>query len=299
MATNMQSMGRHAEAIAVFRETIAFASGPLLYERFGQLLAPSVFGHAGLAIGLAETGSFEEAIDMGKRGVRIAEARQLPAGNLGYALAGLGRAFLRRGDIDEAEHALKRGIDVCRNFEIPYYEVVLTPLLAEAHIEAGKSKLAIELLERVKGLGQRMSMGNQLPLIIGTLSEALFADGDIDRAGDLAKDAIEITRAQHQRGFEAGLLKLLAKIANRRSEDALAERLYNESLRAAAECGMRPLVAHCHLGLGELYRKLNGASRSHLRLAADLYQEMQMTKWLKKVQMSFDQRSRKRARTDV
>ena len=68
MALNIQSMGRHAEAIVQFRETIAIASGPLLYERFGQLLAPSVFGHAGLAIGLADTGYFKEAIEVGRRG---------------------------------------------------------------------------------------------------------------------------------------------------------------------------------------------------------------------------------------
>ncbi len=299
MALNIQSMGRHAEAIVQFRETIAIASGPLLYERFGQLLAPSVFGHAGLAIGLADTGYFKEAIEVGRRGVEIAEARQLPAGNLGYALAGLGRAFLRRGDIDEAEATLKRGVDTCRYFEITYYEVVITPLLANAYVQAGKPELAIEMLERIRDVGERMNMGNMRPLILGGLSEATFVIGDLDRANDLATSAIEIAQAQYQRGFEAGLLELSAKIASRRSDDVLAERLYKESLRAAAECGMRPLVAHCHFGLGELDKRLKRPSGDHLRLAADQYQDMQMTSWLKKVQMSLDGRTPKRARTDV
>ena len=73
----------------------------------------------------------------------MAEARQLPAGNLGYALAGLGRAYLNSGDIDEAEATLKRGVDTCRYFEITYYEVVITPLLANAYVQAGKPELAI------------------------------------------------------------------------------------------------------------------------------------------------------------
>jgi len=37
-----------------------------------------------------------------------------------------------------------------------------------------------------------------------------------------------------------------------------AELLYREALALAESCGLLPLVAHCHLGLGELY----GAARS-------------------------------------
>jgi DNA-binding SARP family transcriptional activator/class 3 adenylate cyclase/tetratricopeptide (TPR) repeat protein len=289
MASNMQSLGRHEEAITWFRETIAFASGPLLYERFGQLLAPSVFGHAGLAIGLAETGQFEEAIEAGKRGVQIAEARQLPASNLAYALAGLGRAFLRQGNIGEAKWALERGAGICRDFDIPYYEVVLTPLLASTYVLAEKSRLAVELLERIKQVGERMNMRNMYPLIIGALSEALLETGNPDRANALANEALDVIRAQYQRGFEAETLKLSADIARRSPDPVLAERRYNEALLVATECGMLPLAAHCHFGLGELYRKTGGPSGDHLHRAFDFYKGMGMTWWLKKAQASLNE----------
>jgi lipopolysaccharide biosynthesis regulator YciM len=45
---------------------------------------------------------------------------------------------------------------------------------------------------------------------------------------------------------------------------------------------MRPLVAHCHLGLGKLYRRTGKLehARENLANAATLYSEMDMGFWL-------------------
>jgi hypothetical protein len=45
---------------------------------------------------------------------------------------------------------------------------------------------------------------------------------------------------------------------------------------------MRPLVAHCHLGLGRLYRRSGnrGQAQEHLTIATAMYREMDMTYWL-------------------
>jgi hypothetical protein len=42
---------------------------------------------------------------------------------------------------------------------------------------------------------------------------------------------------------------------------------------------MRPLVAHCHLGLGKLYTKLGRRveARAELSAAVELYRAMEMT----------------------
>ena len=46
--------------------------------------------------------------------------------------------------------------------------------------------------------------------------------------------------------------------------------------------GMRPLVAHCHLGLGKLYRRTGKREQAqeHLTTATTMYREMEMTFWL-------------------
>jgi hypothetical protein len=49
---------------------------------------------------------------------------------------------------------------------------------------------------------------------------------------------------------------------------------------------MRPLVAHCHLGLGTLYRRAGDAAKAqeHLTTARNMYREMGMTFWLEKAE---------------
>jgi hypothetical protein len=47
---------------------------------------------------------------------------------------------------------------------------------------------------------------------------------------------------------------------------------------------MRPLVAHCHLGLGELSRRAGDPAQAteHLARATAMYREMGMSFWLEK-----------------
>ncbi len=65
-----------------------------------------------------------------------------------------------------------------------------------------------------------------------------------------------------------------------------AEGYYREALTLAGELGMRPLVAHCHLGLGKLSRHTakREQAREHLTTAITMYREMDMRFWLEKAE---------------
>jgi len=54
---------------------------------------------------------------------------------------------------------------------------------------------------------------------------------------------------------------------------------------------MRPLVAHCHLGLGRLYGQTGLAeqARAALTTAIDLYRAMDMTFWLPQAEAALAQ----------
>jgi hypothetical protein len=58
-----------------------------------------------------------------------------------------------------------------------------------------------------------------------------------------------------------------------------ADSRYQEALTLAVDLRMRSLVAHCHLGLGELYRRMGDRTKAdtHLTTAATMYREMGMT----------------------
>ena len=49
---------------------------------------------------------------------------------------------------------------------------------------------------------------------------------------------------------------------------------------------MRPLVAHCHLGLGKLYRRTGKREQAyeHLSTATTMYREMDMRFWLEQAE---------------
>jgi hypothetical protein len=54
---------------------------------------------------------------------------------------------------------------------------------------------------------------------------------------------------------------------------------------------MRPLIAHCHLGLGKLYRRADNRvrAREYLTAAAAMYREMGMTYWLEKAEAEMEE----------
>ena len=58
--------------------------------------------------------------------------------------------------------------------------------------------------------------------------------------------------------------------------------LHREALALAQLHGMRPLVAHCHHGLGELYRRIGETEHAQesLTIATTMYREMEMSFWL-------------------
>jgi sugar phosphate isomerase/epimerase len=103
-----------------------------------------------------------------------------------------------------------------------------------------------------------------------------------------AERATQLTRECQQHGNQAWALWMIGEAAEHRSEvaiDVVAER-YREARDLASELGMRPLVAHCHLGLGKLYRRTDRReqAREHLTTATTMYREMGMTYWLEKAE---------------
>jgi hypothetical protein len=79
-------------------------------------------------------------------------------------------------------------------------------------------------------------------------------------------------------------LRLLGEIAVRHDPPNVesAETRYRDALVLADELEMRPLQAHCHLGLGKLYRTIGrlDEARAELSQAVAMLREMGMQHWL-------------------
>ena len=70
-----------------------------------------------------------------------------------------------------------------------------------------------------------------------------------------------------------------------------AEDHYRQALALAEELGMRPLQAHCHLGLGTLYARSSqpAQARPELSVAIEMYRAMDMTFWLPQAEAALAQ----------
>jgi tetratricopeptide (TPR) repeat protein len=116
------------------------------------------------------------------------------------------------------------------------------------------------------------------------VSEAYLLAGRRQEAVQLAGRALDLARAHKERGHEAWALRLLGEIAAHQAppEIEAAAQHYRQALTLAEDLGMRPLVAHCDLGLGKLYAKTGQReqARAALSTAIKLYRGMEMTFWL-------------------
>jgi tetratricopeptide (TPR) repeat protein len=70
-----------------------------------------------------------------------------------------------------------------------------------------------------------------------------------------------------------------------------AETYYRQAFVLAEALGMRPLVAHCHRGLGTLYATIGRPeqARAELTSAIDLYHSMDMIFWRNQAQVTLAQ----------
>jgi tetratricopeptide (TPR) repeat protein len=140
---------------------------------------------------------------------------------------------------------------------------------------------AFPLLERVLEEAERSGFMYEHALYVTWLSEAYLLAERRDDALALAQHALTHSHAQKERGHQAYALRLLGEIAARRQplDVAQAEAHYQQALTLAEELGMRPLQAHCHLGLGMLYAKTGQPAPAAVELSAaiELYRAMGMT----------------------
>jgi tetratricopeptide (TPR) repeat protein len=156
--------------------------------------------------------------------------------------------------------------------------------LGSAYALSGRLTAALPLLEQAVEQASAMGMMGSQSLRVTRLGEAYLGSGRLDDARTCALQALGLAQTHKEPGHQAWTLRLLGEVAAQSNPPEVreAETFYPQCLVLADELGMRPLLAHCQLGLGTLYRKLGQQeqARAPLSTAVDLFQSMGMTFWL-------------------
>ena len=282
------SRGDCREAVRHCGAALALIPEGLAQERFGDDAIQGSFVGDTLARALGAVGRFAEAFGRFREAIQIAEE----AGHvfsLLFPLVGLGTLTLDQGDFAGALAPLERGLELCRTREVPYLLHDFAWALGAAYHGTGRRAEGVALMEdAARGLAGRTVPLAGWPGRVGALGGAYLLDGRLADATRIAQEGLAAARQRGQRGVEGHVLRLLGDIAAHpdRFEVDTAEEHYRQALALAEELGLRPLKAHCHLGLGALYRRTGKRQQAqeYLANAVTLYREMDMRFWLEQAE---------------
>jgi class 3 adenylate cyclase/tetratricopeptide (TPR) repeat protein len=242
-----------------------------------------LLSQAWLARTLSALGAFAEGRRHGEEALRLAtlEGR----GQTPIVVHGcLGDLYLAQGDLDHAIRVYDQGLALCRasgsrNFLRPIMAGLGYATALQGRLAEGRA-----LLEEAISESSRTATLSNHSQRAAWLSEVCRLAGRGEEAWQYARQALDLALQLKERRNEAHALHQLGVVhAHADPPDIVqAEAHYQQALALAEELGMRPLVAHCHQGLGRLYHQTGQREQAHAELstAIELYRAMDMTFWL-------------------
>jgi tetratricopeptide (TPR) repeat protein len=276
--------GEYEQMVDLATDNISALPADWVNEHLGMAASPSVYDRCWLVLSLAQLGRFARASEYEAEAIRLAEPMH-HAFTIGLAYYAASTFRLLKGDWAKARSLYEHCIDVVRTGNV--VNVLPRAVASSAWVLAQLDK-AGEALNRVRE-GQQLIEREVARGFVGyhglnyhLLGRACLLLGRLDEARRLGERAV--ISSSNQPGSAAHALHLLGDIATHpeRFDAESGEAYYRKALGLAEPRGMRPLVAHCHLGLGKLYRRTGerGHAREHLATATTMYREMDMRFYL-------------------
>jgi DNA-binding NtrC family response regulator/predicted ATPase len=254
-----------------------------IYEQFGLPSPVPVYDLWYLIPTLVALGRFTEAAKYEVECIRLAE----PTENA-YTISGAyytaGELRLFRGDWAKALSLIERATAVLRGGHVVLTLPLAVTASAWALAQLGETREALDRVQEGKQLLERL--GAQGVVVFHgysyvALAHACLLLGRLDEARGLAE---RVSSGAFEPGLVARARHVLGDIVTHpdRFDAAGGEAHYCQALVAAQQRGMRPLAAHCHLGLGKLWGRTGQRTqaREHLMSAIAMYREMEMQFWL-------------------
>jgi tetratricopeptide (TPR) repeat protein len=289
LATSYFVAGDYRRTDGFFRSILQLLAGDRFRERCGLAGFPVVMSRMFWTLALAERGEFDRGIGEGQEGVRLAEMLDHPY-SLACAWRGLGRVLGAQGNLDDGIRLTERSLALAHERHLIQLLGEVAAQLGYMYAVSGRVAEGLRVLDEALAAMEAMGMVQWRTALLVYLGETYLL---ANRPGDalaLAGRSLSLASQLGHRGSEAWGRRLLGEIAARgdHPDVATAEAHYGAGIVLASELGMRPLVAHCELGLGQLHRRQGNPAKAdqHLAAATALYREMAMTFWLGKVEAS-------------
>jgi len=273
--------GEYQRVVEIGVENLAALPAEWAHEYLGLAVPPSVFGRAWLVMSLAELGRFAEAAKYEAEAIQLAEPTQ-HAHTIGWAYLAASILHLFKGDWGKARALVENwiGSRTVAAMLLPWAVASSAWALAQiGDVEGALSR--VEEAERLLDKQAASGIVGHRSWAYVAVSRACLLLGRLDKARHLGD--CSVASSQRQPGFRAHALHLLGDLAAHRDQfEAESVAHYHQALALAQSHGMRPLLAHCYLGLSRIYRRTGKPeqARENLATAMKMYREMDMDFWL-------------------
>ena len=277
--------GEYERVVELATENVAALPAEWNYEYFGIGAPPSVFDRCWLVLSRAQLGRFAEAAGPEAEASRLAESTR-HVHTVGQVYRASATLRLLEGDWAKARSTVELAVATTQHFALRSTALALSAWILAQLGEGSEALHRLRAGEEV--LERRLAQGivSYRSWDYHALGRACLLLGRLDQAQDLGDRAAEFSLSQP--GYAAYAQHLLGDIAahGERFDAGRGEAHYRQALALAEPRGMRPLVAHCHLGLGKLYRGTGKREQAqeHLTTAGSMYQEMGMRFWLEQAE---------------
>jgi class 3 adenylate cyclase/tetratricopeptide (TPR) repeat protein len=280
--------GEYERVIELATANLAALPADGAKDDFGLAIPPSVFDRSVLVLSFAQLGRFDEAAAYEAEAIRLAEPTH-HAYTIAEAHFAASQFRLLKGDWAKARALVERWIAVIRTGNVAVLLPLAVTISAWVLAQLGETSEALNRLREGERLLERQAatgIVGRLGWAYCSLSRACLLLSRLDEARCLGDRAVEFS--SRQPGFAAHALHLLGDIATHpdRFDAERGEGHYRQAMALAQPRGMRPLVAHAHLGLGKLCQRVGRRqeAQGHFTTAVMMYREMGMGCWLEKAE---------------
>ncbi|MGI9315703.1 MAG: adenylate/guanylate cyclase domain-containing protein [bacterium] len=269
--------GNCQQAEVYFEKIANMLEGDLKTDRCGLPFVPAVVSRSWLVWSMAERGEFNQGLAHAEIALDIAKDVGHPF-NLAHIYYDLGYFYQIKGETDNAVEALEMAMDYVREWSLTYLSPFIMGFLGHSYVHAGNIEGGTALLRQALSDYQAMGLGLFRSLVTVHMAHALYLGENLAEAQEVAEDGLALARKRGEQGHEAHALRQLGEICcHPNAMDLESAKSHFQSAMGLAEShSMRPMLAHCYLGLGQVAKHTNAQrdSQEYASKASGIFQEL-------------------------
>ena len=251
---------RPSEAVSLAETALAVARGlspvPMLTE--AQLLGVLADAHAAGKSWDRAIACYEEAIRLGASVLDLRRAART------YRAMGL--AYHDAGEVEKATRFAMRSVallEVLRDREalVRFEKNLGVALIARGEIAAARPHLdrALEICSEAGLEGGRSG-------VLLSLCELAMKEGDVDGAGSLAGQALELAERMEEAASAAEAHVCLGRVADARGDAEGADREFDHAIADFTSLGLRERLLHTHGAYAEILERRGDLNRAYVHM---------------------------------